>query len=259
MLWTLYTAALGMLPQQIKLEILANNIANVETAGYKRIGTFQHAVIEAQQNLRNVPGQAEPEDSFIGRYYDFTLGNALHTGNPLDLYLHTDGFFQVGDDAGNSFLTRAGRFTIGPEGYLRTPDGKYLLGIGGPIRLPIERQSLGEQNPRSFLSRIRVTPKGEVYLDNEFVDTLRIIRVQNPQTLQRTGSLLFQATANTELIPLPPENVEIQQGFLERSNVSLVDEMVQLINLHRNFELGQRVIRLNDATLGRSIEIARFF
>jgi len=258
MLWSLYTAALGMLPQQTRLKILANNIANAETAGYKRIGTFQHAVIEAQQNLRNVPGQAEPEDNLINRYYDFTLGDARYTGNPLDLYLHTDGFFQVSDAEGNLFLTRSGRFTIDAEGYLRTVDGKYVMGRGGAIRVLSEIPEVRAGNTSEFSRRIRVTRYGEIYRGDTFIDALSIIKVENPQTLQRTSGVLFRPTANTQLYEVPNTDVQIRQGFIERSNVSLVDEMVQLITIHRAFELGQRVIRLNDATLGRSIEIARF-
>ncbi len=93
MLKELYTAAMGMMPQQTRLEITSNNIANANTTGYKRIGIFEQNLIEARNNLQHIKGDAEPGDAPLSQYTDFNLGTLQKTENPLDIALDQDGFF----------------------------------------------------------------------------------------------------------------------------------------------------------------------
>ncbi|MEN3026927.1 MAG: flagellar hook basal-body protein [Chlorobiota bacterium] len=259
MLRELYTAALGMLPRQARLEVVANNLANLSTLGYKRVALFQHALIEAQQNLSHVPGDAELEDTPVSTYTDFAAGPLQKTGNPLDIALEGPGFFVVQDALGQLFLTRRGRFLLQPDGTVTTIDGKAVLGVGGaPLQLPLATlTSVEVSTSQNLASLLSVTPEGELRYRSLPVGTFWI--VQPPlEALQRHDGVEFAVESGTPLQSLLPGQYRLLQGFVEGSNVNPVSELVQLIELQRQFELGQRVVRTNDATLERSIEIARF-
>ncbi|MDW7996759.1 MAG: flagellar hook basal-body protein [Bacteroidota bacterium] len=260
MLRELYTTALGMLSRQTRLELVANNLANLSTLGYKREALFQQALIEAQQNLSHVPGDPEAVDLPMASYTDFSHGALQHTGNPLDVALDGPGFFVVQDAMGQLFLTRQGRFSLQLDGTLRTPEGKLVLGIGSmPLRLPVIPESRWEQ-PQAAWHRaplLEITAAGELRYRSVPVGTLWI--VQAPlQALRRSDGVEFALAPGTQLQTLLPEEYRLLQGFVEGSNVNPVEELVQLVELQRQFELGQRVIRGNDSTLERSIEISRF-
>ncbi len=258
MLKELYTAALGMLPQQTRLELTANNIANANTVGFKRSGIFEQSLIEARENLFNVRGDAETEDLPIRQYIDFRTGALQKTGNPLDLALDgNDTFFVVADADGTEHLTRAGHFSLDERGFIVTSDGKMLLSDSGPIR--IELPPLGDTTNRDTLVRqIQISPQGELQLNGQFLAQLRVVRVDNPQSLQRSSATCFLPTDDTILSERAPHDILLQQGYLEASNVNIISEMVTMIQLQRMFELGQKVIQTNDGTLDRSIDIGRF-
>jgi len=92
MIKELYTAAMGMIPQQTRLEVIANNMANANTTGFKRDSVFERNLIDAKANLWNTPGDAEDDDPPIGKYTDFSSGSMQQTYNPLDIALNGDGF-----------------------------------------------------------------------------------------------------------------------------------------------------------------------
>lgn len=258
MLKELYTAALGMLPQQTRLEITTNNIANANTAGFKRSGIFEQSLIEARENLLNVRGDAETEDLPLRQYVDFRTGALQKTGNPLDLALDgEDTFFVVADRDGTEHLTRAGQFTLDARGFVVTGDGKLLLSTSGPIQIEIPTPNDG--TPSDHLARqIQLSPQGELQLNGQFVAQLRVVRVANPQTLERSSATCFLPTDDSDIRELNPHDIRVQQGYLEASNVNIISEMVTMIQLQRMFELGQKVIQTNDGTLDRSIDIGRF-
>lgn len=258
MLKELYTAALGMLPQQTRLEMTANNLANANTVGYKRSGVFEQSLIEARENLLNVRGDAETEDVPISQYIDFRPGAHQKTGNPLDLALEGgDTFFVLLAPDGSEHLTRAGHFTLDDQGTVITMDGKMLLSTNGPIRIELSQQNdnLGGD---TVARQIQISPQGEIQLNGQFVAQLRVLQVANPQTLQRSSSTCFQPSDDTDLRELDVAAIRVQQGYLEASNVNVVSELVSMIQLQRVFELGQKVIQTNDGTLERSIDIGRF-
>lgn len=258
MLKELYTAALGMLPQQTRLEITANNLANANTVGFKRGGIFEQSLIEARENLLNVRGDAETEDLPLSQYIDFRPGAIQKTGNPLDIALDGNAtFFVVADTEGTEHLTRAGHFTLDDRGYVVTADGRYLLSTSGPLQ--IELPAFGDTPSNDRIARqIQISPQGEVQLNGQYVAQLRVVEVVNPQSLQRSSATSFVPTDTTEIVELDPTRIAVQQGYLEASNVNIVSEMVTMIQLQRMFELGQKVIQTNDSTLDRSIDIGRF-
>lgn len=253
MLRELYAAALGMVPQLMRLEVVANNLANLSTLGYRRELLFQRALIEAQQNLLHVPGEAESADVPVASSTDFRPGALQQTGHPLDVALEGPGFFVVEDALGQLFLTRRGRFLIGSDGTLTTPEGKRVLGAGGvPLQLPLEHQSA----TGSLSAPVEITPEGELRVGSFVVGSFWVVAVA-PEGLRRSNGVEFALSANVHLQSLQPGEYRLVQGFVEGSNVNPVEELVQLIELQRHFELGQRVIRTGDSTLERSISIAR--
>jgi flagellar hook-basal body protein len=139
MLKELYMAAMGMLPQQTRLEVITNNMANANTPGFKRESVFERNLIDARAIFNNVPGEAEQDDPPVGSYTDFSAGNFQQTDNPLDLVVENPkGFFLVQDEAGNQYLTKGGHFKIGSDGTIATMDGKILMGTDGPINVSKE-------------------------------------------------------------------------------------------------------------------------
>jgi flagellar basal-body rod protein FlgG len=258
MLKELYTAALGMLPQQMRLEMTANNLANANTVGFKRSGIFEQSLIEARENLLNIKGDAESEDLPLQQYNDFRPGTLQKTGNPLDIALDgANTFFVVLDRDGNELLTRAGHFTLSEQGTVITSDGKVLLSSNGPVHIELRQQ--GDFVTNDHVARqIQISPQGELQLNGQFVAQLRVVEVTNPQSLERANSTCFHPTDDTFIRDIEPTEIRVQQGYLEASNVNVVSELVSMIQLQRMFELGQKVIQTNDGTLKRSIDIGRF-
>lgn len=257
MLKALYTAAMGMLPQQTRLEVASNNIANANTTGYKRIGIFEQSLVEARQNMLNIRGSAEQEDAPIQQFSDFTLGALTKTDNPLDLALDQEGFFVVQDSKGNEYFTRSGHFSLDSDGKIITGDGKSLMGEQGELVVNNHNAQNGLRNDEKKLN-IRISDNGEVFADNQFVGRVRVMSVKNPQSLERSGGVDFVPSNETDYSQMSAEQVRLKQGFLESANVNIIQEMVNMIQLQRSFEMGQKVIHTNDGTLERSIDIGRF-
>ncbi|HYF03725.1 MAG TPA: flagellar basal-body rod protein FlgF [Patescibacteria group bacterium] len=255
----LYTAALGMVPQQAKLESVANNIANANTAGFKRESIFERSLINAQQNLSNAKGDVEMADLPLGAFTDFASGNLEKTGNPLDLALASDGFFRLEDEDGNEFLTRAGHFLLRPDGNVVTPDGKMLMSSGGPLVIQSSQPGQGPNmtSGESGSFSIKIAQNGEVIADGQVAGKIDVVTVENPDTLKREAGTCF--TMSDETISETPEDgkVTIRQGYVEASNVNIIREMVEMIELQRAFELGQKTIHINDGTIDKSIEMGR--
>ncbi len=246
MLREIYTAALGMVPQLVRLEVVANNLANLTSLGYRRELLFQRALIEAQQNLAHIPGEVEAADVPVASYTDFSPGALQQTGHPLDVALEGPGFFVVRDALGQLFLTRRGRFLASSDGTLSTPEGKAVLGVGGvPLHVPLE----SSEPPV-------ITPEGELRVGSLVVGSFWVVSVP-PEGVQRSDGVEFALRPEVQLQSLQPGQYRLLQGFVEGSNVNPVEELIRLIELQRHFELGQRVIRAGDSTLERSISIAR--
>lgn len=257
MLKELYTAALGMMPQMTKLEVTSNNIANGNTVGFKREGAFERELISARQTMNHLQGSVEQDDTQVSRYADFTQGALQKTGNQLDVALDGKGFFVVQDDKGDEFYTRAGHFTLSSEGRLSTPDGKQVMGDSGAFQLREGMQRDGLVQDEKPID-IHIKDTGEVFANDQALGKLQIMTVENPQTLKRDSATLFIATDKTVLEPATKEDTHVKQGHLENSNVNIIAEMVQMIQLQRNFELGQKVISTNNDTLDRSMDLGRF-
>ncbi|MBK9248649.1 MAG: flagellar hook-basal body protein [Ignavibacteria bacterium] len=257
MLKELYTAALGMVPQQTRLEVLSNNIANANTVGFKRESAFERSLISAQSNLNNTKGDVEQDDTPTDTFTDYSQGATERTGNQFDFAIDgKKGYFTVEDNDGNQYLTRAGHFTLGSNGKIETPDGLTLIGENGPLF--VLQQITGNSIDSSKAITIRVQENGDVFSNDQSIGRLQLTDVENPQTLQRETGSHFSTTDDTITTPIPQAEISIKQGYVENSNVNIIKEMVEMIELQRMFEMGQKVIQTNDGTLDRSIDVGRF-
>ncbi len=217
-------------------DIVANNLANINTTGFKRDATFTDWFIES---LSDVGSQ---------RYTVFTQGEMHQTDNPLDIGLASRGFFVVETPAGPAF-TRNGHFTVNDEGFIQTAQGYLLQGERGPLSIMSANGAAGD---------IQITSNGEVYLDRVLVDRLLIANIVNHNALEKIGSNLYRVSDDSLVTQLEPDRFQVRQGMLEGSNVSPVSEMVSLIELQRNFESSQRVARAMDQILGKATQLGDY-
>ncbi len=238
----IYTGATGMITQQRRLDVISNNLANVNTPGFKRDFLADTAYPEAPM-YRVAQGGA----SFIGTlgfgvgtptvHTDFTQGSLRTTDNPLDVALIGEGYFVV-DGAQGERYTRSGHFFRDAEGYLVTSAGEYVQGVEGPINIAG--------------SSVEITGDGTVMVDGQAVDRLRVVWFP-PGTGAKLGETLWVAAEVFEV-----EQFHIQQGAVEASNVNSVKEMVDMINVLRAYEANQRVITSEDQLLEKAVnEIGR--
>jgi len=238
MLKGLYNAASGMLAQIRKMDVITNNLANSSSTGYKgdityfdlssAIGKQPPGIQLASQFLSNSPVL------FMRHSTDFSPGDLQKTDNPLDIALKGSGFFVVQTPNGIRY-TRNGNFSRNSQSQLVTANGFPVLGQKGvPIFI----------NGRD----IEINTLGEVFVDGQQIDTLRIADFSPPNVLNKEGNGLFKLIDAT-VQENPATGVQVCQGFLENSNVSPVTMMAELIETMRGYEAYQKVIHLFDETL----------
>ncbi len=230
----IYAAASGAVAQQMRVEIIANNLANINTPGFKKNRTV-FRVPDLSGPVKQPPAVLN-----FGRQIDFSGGSFKHTGNSLDLSINGDGFFCIETPEGVRY-TRNGNFSLDPEGNLVNTDGFTVLGEGGKINLE------GDE--------ILVDVEGGVSVDGEQVDTIKIVVFDKPYPLEQTGSSLF-APVNANVIENTAENPGVNQGELELSNSKPVMAMIEMIEAHRMFEAYQKVIQSVDAVTGKAVNEA---
>jgi flagellar basal-body rod protein FlgF len=235
----LYVAAEGMAARQKAQDVLAMNLANVNTTGFKADRpVFETAL---QRTLYRVEGTGATPIGTLSAgalltttYTDLQPGPLMRTGNPLDVAIEGEGYFAVQTPAGIRY-TRNGAFSLNAEGILITREGFPVLGTQGVIRLP-----------RS--ATLEIGEDGSLRIDGKVVDRLQI--VQGTMRKDTNGWLVGNAT--------PVATPRLITGMLEGANVNIVREMVEMIEYLRAYETHQRVIQAQDETLGRAInEIAR--
>jgi len=217
----------SMIGQVRKNEIVANNLANINTTGFKKDRLFLELLETDETALQQVDYQT-----------DFGNGQLKATGNPLDVALKGDGYLTVELENGERALTRDGGLRFSPEGRLETNDGLPVMGENGTIDI----SSVG-----SVIRDITITLSGEIYANDQLIDTLQVVDYENPQSLEKIGGNRFMPTNESIESSVSPD-VEFKQGFLENSNVNPVEEMVQLVEIQRQFESVQRMIRSLDET-----------
>jgi flagellar basal-body rod protein FlgG len=240
----IYTAASGALAQERRLAVLANNISNINTAGFKKDIGFFKVLEENEDALVNPIAKGNPPTQPNAPLYlqyktttDFSPGPLKKTDNPFDLAQEGTGFFCVQTPEGIRY-TRSGHFTLDPQGLLVTQDGYTVIGNGGEIS--IDGQSFA------------VDIQGNISVDGAQVDKLRVVEFTDSQVLEKVGDTLF-ATTDPDAIPESPELTKVRQGFLELSNVDPVRMMTEMIEVLRGYETYQKAIRALDDASAKSI------
>jgi flagellar basal-body rod protein FlgG len=181
------------------------------------------------------------------------------TDNPLDLAIEGSGFFVLQDEEGKDFLTRNGSFSINKEGFIVARDGKKLQGENGSVRIDQEFFTESRSTGESKALDVKVAETGEIFVNDYEVGKLMLADAENPQSLQRISASNFVFTFDSEPKYLQGSEVRLRQGWLEGSNVNIVDEMIRMIDLQRQFEAGSKVIQTNEGTLQNSIQLGRYY
>jgi flagellar basal-body rod protein FlgG len=249
----IYTSALGMITNMQRMDVITQNMANINTTGFKRDHVVSHEfsdVLMARMNdpglrmFRNWPiGYVNPGVFVDDVFTAFTQGPLQQTNNPLDLAIAGQGFFTVYLD-GETLFTRDGTFTLG-GGMLMTHEGALVQGQNGNISLPE--------------GYIVINEDGSIFVNGEYIDSLLMTSFtpEGLHSLRKMQDNFFRASDYTEGTQIPFEGL-ISQGFLEGSNVNIVREMVEMITLQRAYDTNARMITMQDGTLQRAVnDIAR--
>ncbi|MCX7418221.1 MAG: flagellar basal-body rod protein FlgG [Planctomycetia bacterium] len=254
MMKALFTSASGMLAQQTVVDTTANNLANVDTTGFKRSQVeFQDLLYQTVRNpgTQGANGFEVPTGIQIGSGVRtsgitkiFSEGTPENTSNTFDIAIDGQGFFQVQVPGGENRYTRDGSFRTNSTGQLVTADGFVLQ---PPVTIPADALSITIGTDGT----VSVTQPGSAAATT--VGSIQTARFSNPGGLRAEGRNLFSETtaSGTALPGTPGENGlgSIQQGFLERSNVQVVTEMIRLITAQRAFEASQRAVLTSDQML----------
>ncbi len=247
MLRGMYTASRGMVVQMECHDVIANNIANVNTSGYKRdVATaepFRDVLLhKMDKNMEGSPIGVLGFGSRVGpRYTDFAQGYLQPTGNPLDVSIDGRGFFAIETDDGIKY-TRSGVFTLNDEGQLITMNGNPVMGVNGPIQVPH-----GE---------IVISEDRDLLVNGQYVDSILVYAFEDESVLVKEGDNLYSAVEGQggQLA----NDAILRQGFVENSNVNVVNEMIEMISATRNYEACQKVLQSYDMSLDKCVnEIAR--
>jgi flagellar basal-body rod protein FlgF len=242
----LYLSAAGVMTNSYRQDVIANNLANSETVGFRRDVPLFHERLTSAMEMRSRAQWGEKLfDDLTGGIWamptgmDLTQGDLEPTGNSLDAAIVGDGFFQVLTAGGDMRMTRDGRFMVDAAGRLVTPGGQSVLDINGqPIRL----------NP----GRIHSLDKyGTISADGTVVAQLAIVQVTDPTTLRKEGGGLLAVSDPAQIAPAT--SAELLTQTVERANVDPVIELTQLMDAQRQLEANANMIRYQDQMLSKLV------
>jgi len=240
---TIYAAASGMLARQRSMNAISNNLANMETNGYKRSKVMlekfgEYLTMKTDDN--RIIG-SKTHGVFAGSTYtDFEQGHIIHTGRKLDFAIDGSGFFTVITEEGETFLTRDGHFNIDDNGFLMDKNGCFLVGQNGIINLREGDFSVSEQ--------------GAIITDGVVTDMLRITVPENSDGLEVMANGLIELPN----IPLIEFTGRIVRGSIEKANVCITDEMAAMISESRAFQSCSQMLKIADQIMQKTVnEIAR--
>ena len=246
MLPGLYNAATGMIAVEQRQDIIANNLANASTPGYKRMQPVQLGFYEVFSQKMIHPFHFDREAAPAGgvkgveSFTNLAMGPLRVTEDPLSLALRGPGYIAIDTPQGERY-TRAGQFTIDLEGQLSTTEGNKVASVDGN---PIDVNG----------APVVITAEGVVLVDGVSTGQIRMREFENPTRLERVGDNLFMASEEVLEQSSEPTDTFVEQGTIELSNVQLPIEMGNMMLGLRAYEANQKVIQTIDATVGRLIE-----
>lgn len=227
-----------------KVKAMMDNIVNAQTPGYRKtdvvVKSFPMMLDKASKKY-----EASPEIPKVMHTFQNTMhGTLLKTGGSTDVAIGGDGYFALqGED--EEIFTRDGRFNVDQDGRLVSVSGNYpVLGHGGPIVIIPG-------------SKVDISPSGDVMVDGIISDRIRIVNFKEPEKLDSINSTMFKASVSQGLEFVEEENPRLLQGFIETSNVNMMESMMDMIYLGRIYGMDSKIIQTRDATLSRAIEMGR--
>jgi flagellar basal-body rod protein FlgG len=251
MIKAMRTAASGMYAQQLNVDNIANNLANVNTTGYKKSKVEFQDVLYTRLRTPGAEvaaGAKVPVGLDVGygakpvatqRF--FTEGNLQQTGNPLDLAIEGDGFFQIQLPSGEVAYTRDGSFKLSSDGQIVTSDGYFML---PNLNIPTETESISIS--ADGIVSVKLTGDSEP----QEIGQIELARFINPAGLEAMGHNLYSVSNASGSAILGNPTLEgfggVNQGYLEMSNVEIVEEMVNMIMAQRAYEINSKAIQTSD-------------
>lgn len=251
----IFTSLSGAMAQERNLEIIANNLANVHTNGYKE-DRVSFKVMEAEPE-KHTHAPLPPEnfkvepDTFpligneikyvgIGGFFtDHGQGPLKLTSNPLDFAIEGKAYFETMTEAGKQY-TKNSSFTLGPNGILQTHNGHPVQGQKGAV----------------FLSNsdFKVNEEGEIYQNGNLVDRLKIVSFKNEGLLQKTAGTSFIHNGSDDNFSTPVKT-RILQGYVEGSNVNPLQNLTKMIMTQRSYEAYQKAMKAHDERMGKAVQL----
>ena len=257
-----YTAASGMNAQQQQLDVITQNLANADTTSYKRDvaihKSFPELLIRRLQDdgvIKNPFGSSDVAP-IIGKmglgvevneiFTEFEQGSLKQTHSPSDLALEGKGFFCVETPHGEQY-TRNGNFTVGIEGYLMTKEGYPVLGENGRIFLQDKEYTVSKNG------EVQARPIADPEVDMELQDRIKLVIFEHDRYLKKKGSSFYLETpvSGSAIAAEGKDRPVIIQGFVEASNINVVDEMVRMIAVNRAYEANQKTIQSEDTMMSK--------
>lgn len=245
MLKGLRTAEKAMNIQLTRTNMLANNLANASSVGFKQL--LMNIAESGQDNQKAITSENldQTRDMVLSVQspLDLTQGALRETGNVTDVAIRGDGFFKISRD-GSEYYTRNGSFTLNSQRQLVTMNGDQVQGTSGPITVPDGILIIGEN--------------GNMRVGEKTIGKLELYAFENSADLKHVGESRFMVSEDVEAIKLKSTEVDIAQGMLEQSNVNTIDTMVAMIAAQRAFELESKVLQAADRTLDKAVnELSR--
>lgn len=233
-------AEASMIDGMERMKLISHNLANSNTTGYKRdIGVSN--VFETHL-MRLSPSDTVPRQQDAlqnSRVTDMSSGFLKQTNRSLDLAIEGDAYFKV-TGAGGDFYTRNGTFTLDSAGQVVNSSGMALATQAGELRIS------GDE--------FFIDTEGQVWENDRVIDQIKLVKLVNPEHMEKLGKNLFREQGPASVMELKDENVRLRQGYLETSNVVVMDEMVNMISTMRHFEINQHVIKGYDGMLDTAIQ-----
>lgn len=258
------SAANGMQALIEQNDSTANNVANVNTIGYKRQNLVFQDIYDTSISQKNAQtgevksiGELSIGSQVQKLTYDFSQGSLDKTGNPFDLAIEGDGFFKIQSSGDGSIsYTRNGSFTMNNNGNLVTKDGDYVLDERGK-KIKINTNDVVMHS----LNDIIINEDGQIQLSNEqnsiLMQKIGVYDFSNKEDMICIGGSKFKPAATNTSKEVKAEKFSIQQGSLEMSNANVVNEMMRTINTSRNYEALSKLVKTSGDTLSDVMRVAR--
>jgi flagellar basal-body rod protein FlgF len=220
----IYSSIAGANAREIELEVLSNNVANIQTTGFKEMQVSFTSEVDKNLALDEMQ-QAQVLVREGSSHINYAQGSIYQTGNPLDIAIQGEGFFEVQTPQGTRY-TRNGNFTLNQEGEVITPQGHPLITEDGPLTLPPNAQ-------------VSFSPEGDISVNSERIGRLKVV-IPDMKALKLEGSNYYSIAEGQ--IATPSKNFRIAQSHLESSNVDIIRNLTRIIEVSRAYESHQKSI-----------------